>query len=71
MVPAELSATFDFRLAVDEDHEKFEALLASWCEQSGGDIDIEYIAKEPPTPPTPTDSTNPFWQVMKQTFDGM
>lgn len=71
VVPEALSATFDFRLAVDEDHEKFENRLRSWCDDSGDGIEIIYGAKEPVTPPTSIDESNPFWVTMKKTLDSL
>lgn len=71
MVPEALEVTCDFRLAVDEDHQQFENLLRSWCDQSGDGIEIIFNPKEPKTPPTAVDDSNPFWVEMKKTFDSL
>jgi len=70
-VPAELDVTFDFRLGVEEDHVQFENQLKDWCTQAGGGITIDYILKEPKTPATAIDASNPYWMAMKNVFDKM
>ncbi|KAI8043868.1 hypothetical protein M5D96_000011, partial [Drosophila gunungcola] len=45
--------------------------LAKWCEEAGGDIELEFssIWRKGHIPPTVTDETNPFWVAFKSATD--
>ncbi|KAH8330623.1 hypothetical protein KR067_005856 [Drosophila pandora] len=69
VVPPLMVVCFDCRLALDVDHEEFEAKLHKWCEEAGGDIELTYEQKQPRVPPTAIDSSNPFWMAFKEATD--
>lgn len=39
-----------------------------WCEDAGGNIEIEFVLKEPRVAPTAIDETNPYWTAFKNTL---
>ncbi|XP_017057636.1 aminoacylase-1 [Drosophila ficusphila] len=69
VVPPQLMVCFDCRLALDVDHEEFEATLQKWCNEVGGGIEITYEQKQPKVPPTAIDNSNPFWLAFKKATD--
>ncbi|XP_065363422.1 aminoacylase-1-like [Calliphora vicina] len=71
VVPSQLEACFDMRIAVDEDLKKFEKLLQKWCCEAGGDIEWEWIFRCDTAPPTKVDQTNPYWCGMQKVFNKM
>lgn len=70
VIPPMLTVVYDIRLAIDVDHTEFLNLLKQWCEEAGGEIDLEFEMKDPPIAPTNTDS-NIYWTVFKETLDSM
>jgi len=38
--------------------------LDKWCEEAGGDIELD-ISRKDHIPPTVTDESNPFWVAFK------
>ncbi|XP_052842552.1 aminoacylase-1-like [Drosophila gunungcola] len=66
VVPPLLMVAFDCRLALDVDHQEFEADLNKWCDDVGGGIEITYEQKQPKVPPTAIDDSNPFWLAFKE-----
>ncbi|XP_016959782.1 aminoacylase-1 [Drosophila biarmipes] len=64
VVPPLITANFDIRLSLDINVREFEANLAKWCEEAGGDIEFE-ISRRDHIPPTVTDDSNPFWVAFK------
>ncbi|XP_037033333.1 aminoacylase-1-like [Bradysia coprophila] len=66
VIPPELSIVFDVRLGADADHDAFEKDINRWCEESGGNITINYLIKDPKAPATPADETNPMWVVLEK-----
>lgn len=66
VVPPDMTAGFDIRLALDVDHEEFERRLNTWCTEAGGNISIRYESKKPKVAPTPIDGTNPFWVAFER-----
>ncbi|EDW82934.1 uncharacterized protein Dwil_GK22579 [Drosophila willistoni] len=71
VVPPQLTAGFDCRLALDVDHQEFEAKLHKWCEEAGGGIELEYEQKQPRVKPTSTDASNPYWLAFKKAIDDL
>uniref|UniRef100_UPI000EF455AA aminoacylase-1 n=1 Tax=Ciona intestinalis TaxID=7719 RepID=UPI000EF455AA len=61
IVPAELVATFDLRVALTVDFEAFEQQLKDWCEAAGEGVTYEFIHKVKRGATTCTDDTNPWW----------
>ncbi|KAH8241931.1 hypothetical protein KR038_000775, partial [Drosophila bunnanda] len=71
VVPPLLTVCFDCRLALDVDHQEFEANLHKWCDDVGGGIEITYEQKQPRVLPTAIDDSNPFWLAFKEATDEM
>ncbi|XP_065365578.1 aminoacylase-1-like [Calliphora vicina] len=71
IIPNQLEACFDIRIAVDVDLKEFEQLLQKWCAEVGGDIEWEWIFRCDTAPPTKVDQTNPFWVAIQHTFNKM
>jgi len=69
LVPAEIKATFDFRIAPTVDLVKFEAQLKSWCEQAGTGVTYTFIQKSPQQKMTTHDDTSHWWRAFKQACD--
>ncbi|XP_037042041.1 aminoacylase-1A-like [Bradysia coprophila] len=69
VVPGEFTIVFDIRLAVDVDHDEFYRMIERWCDEAGGNIKINYQSKDPKSPVTATDETNPFWIAFKRATD--
>lgn len=63
--------TVDIRIAVDVDHEQFEAKINKWAKEAGEHIEIEYEVKEKSSPPTAIDGSNIFWTQFKKAIDEM
>ena len=71
VIPAELHATFDVRVAPSDDHEEFEATIKRWCEEAGTDVTYSFGEKNPKVEPTKLDDSNPFWIAFKKCCDGI
>ncbi|XP_063227654.1 aminoacylase-1-like [Bacillus rossius redtenbacheri] len=71
VVPPELTAVFDMRLAVTQDHREFEALLQSWCKEAGRDVHYDFELKNKRNAITALDSSNPFWMAFKAECDSL
>ncbi|XP_017057398.1 aminoacylase-1B-like [Drosophila ficusphila] len=71
VVPPLLTACFDVRLSHNINVIEFEAQLAKWCEEAGGDIELDFglIRRKDHTPPTVTNDSNPFWVAFKSATD--
>ncbi|XP_030378115.1 aminoacylase-1 [Scaptodrosophila lebanonensis] len=69
VVPPQLTACFDVRLALDVDHRQFEADMHRWIEEAGGGVELEYEHQRPRVEPTATDESNPFWMAFKSATD--
>lgn len=61
VVPPEYKVVVDMRLALDVDHQEFEAMFAKWCQESGEGIVYEFEQRQPKVPPTKTDKSNIYW----------
>ncbi|XP_026290177.1 aminoacylase-1 isoform X1 [Frankliniella occidentalis] len=71
VIPAEMVACFDVRLACDVDHDKFENMIKSWCAEAGSDVRIEFEQKNPKIEVTKTDDSSPWWVAFKRECDAM
>lgn len=69
VIPPQFTVVFDVRLAIDENHDDFQAMINKWCEEAGGGIDIEYEMKDPYVEPTKTDDSNIYWTAFKAAID--
>ncbi|XP_037936846.1 aminoacylase-1-like [Teleopsis dalmanni] len=69
VIPPQMVACFDCRLALDVNHTEFEAKLKKFCEEAGGGIDIEYEHKLPRVEPTKMNDSNPYWTSFKTAID--
>lgn len=57
------------RLALDVDHQEFEAMFAKWCQESGEGIVYEFEQRQPKVPPTKTDKSNIYWGAFMSAVD--
>lgn len=69
VIPIDLTAVFDLRLAPTVDHEEFEATIKRWCEEAGPDVTYSFEEKNPKVENTKLDDSNPFWIAFKKTCD--
>jgi len=63
-VPPNIKIMTDIRLAVDVNHEEFESMVKSWCEEAGG-VEYEFDLKDPYIQPTSLDESNTYWSAFK------
>lgn len=71
VIPPEMTAVFDVRLACDVNHVEFEKMVREWCAQAGSDVYIEFEQKNPQIEVTKLDDTNPWWVAFKKECDSM
>lgn len=69
IVPPAFEAVFDVRLAVTRSAEDFIKQVCTWCQELGGNIQVEYLMFNKHVEPTKTDDSNPFWVAFKKTMD--
>lgn len=43
--------------------------VKKWTHEAGGDIDVNFIHKNPKAPITATDASNPYWIAFKSAVD--
>ncbi|KAM9186174.1 aminoacylase-1 isoform 1-T3 [Dugong dugon] len=61
VVPATMSAGFDFRVAPDVDLKAFEEQLQDWCQAAGDGVTFEFTQKWMEPRITSTDNSDPWW----------
>ncbi|XP_038626560.1 aminoacylase-1 [Tachyglossus aculeatus] len=61
VVPADMSASFDFRIAPDVNLEAFEEQLRGWCQAAGDSVTYEFHQKWTEPRMTATDTSDPWW----------
>lgn len=71
VVPSDLVACFDMRIAVDVNLKDFENLLEQWCTEVGGGIEFEWVFRCDTAPPTKVDKTNSYWSALEECFNQM
>ncbi|GBP34800.1 Aminoacylase-1 [Eumeta japonica] len=82
VVPEELSATFNIRLALTVNHQEFEnmvstlplfhsynSVLRQWAIEAGEGVTLVFDQKDPRVESTKMDSSNPFWTAFKSATD--
>merc|ERR1719427_2137543 len=69
LVPAELMAVFDFRIAPTVDLEKFEEKLKGWCKSAGDEVNYTFLQRNPKQVMTVHDDTSPWWVAFKKACD--
>ncbi|XP_062971324.1 aminoacylase-1 isoform X2 [Cynocephalus volans] len=71
VVPATMSASFDFRVAPDVDLKAFEEQLQDWCQAAGEGVTFEFAQKWTEPQVTPTDNSDPWWAAFSQVCKDM
>ncbi|KAF2904639.1 hypothetical protein ILUMI_01523, partial [Ignelater luminosus] len=71
VIPSEFIVSIDCRISPTLDIAKFEKTLKRWCEEAGEGVWIEFEAKEPQTPASRLDDSNPFWVAFKKASDNI
>ncbi|CAH0693824.1 unnamed protein product [Chilo suppressalis] len=71
VLPEELSASFDVRIAPDVDHDEFDKMIQSWCDEAGEGVSFKYYTKNPRIAPTKVDDSAVFFTAIKQSLDKM
>uniref|UniRef100_A0A8C9UPK4 N-acyl-aliphatic-L-amino acid amidohydrolase n=1 Tax=Spermophilus dauricus TaxID=99837 RepID=A0A8C9UPK4_SPEDA len=71
VVPATMSASFDFRLAPDVDLQAFEKQLQSWCQAAGEGVTFEFAQRWMKPRVTPIDDANPWWAAFNRVCKDM
>jgi len=71
VVPPELSAGFDVRLAVDTDRRTMEDIITGWCHEAGDGVRLDVSKTNEQTIPTKLDDSNPWWLKFKSVCDEM
>ncbi|KAM5293035.1 aminoacylase-1 isoform 2-T2 [Ctenodactylus gundi] len=61
IVPATMSASFDFRLAPDVNMKEFEKQLQDWCQAAGEGVTFDFAQKWTEPRVTSTDDADPWW----------
>lgn len=71
VVPATMSACFDFRVAPDVDLKAFEKQLHDWCQEAGKGVTFEFAQKWEKPRITPVDDSNPWWAAFSRVCKNM
>nr|KAF6473082.1 aminoacylase 1 [Rousettus aegyptiacus] len=71
VVPAMMSAGFDFRLAPDVDPKAFEEQLQDWCRAAGKGVAFEILQKWLESRVTSIDDSDPWWAAFSGVFKDM
>ncbi|CAG9785640.1 unnamed protein product [Diatraea saccharalis] len=65
VVPNVVSLTFDIRPSTKLNEDKLQQMLEEMVYSAGDNITITYISKNPQSPATMANSTNPFWNAIQ------
>lgn len=68
VIPPEITMLVVARMSINIDQEQFERDITDWCNQAGGNIDVEY-KKMPRIEPTDLDDNNIYWKAFKEIFE--
>lgn len=69
VIPPELQLVIDIRVALDVDHQEFEKMLRSWCDEAGSGIEYSFEQKQPKVQPTKTDDSNIYWMSFSKAIE--
>lgn len=69
VIPPEYKMMVDIRLALDVDHNQFENMFKTWCDESGKGITYSFEQKQPKVEATKTDETNHYFTAFKSAVD--
>lgn len=69
VVPPELFAGFDVRLAVDANYCALKDTITKWCQEAGKGVRLETFKKNEQTTPTKLDDSNYWWLKFKSECD--
>ena len=64
VVPNEFTVGFDMRITPTTDLKKFMAQLERWCEEAGGDIDMEFLQKSINDQMTSVAENDPWFKAL-------
>ncbi|KAM3964251.1 aminoacylase-1-like [Aphomia sociella] len=64
VIPSLVSLTFDIRLGTRVNEDVFQAQLEQWIADAGENITITYLSKNPQSPATLVDDSNPYWMAI-------
>ncbi len=71
VLPTQLSATFDIRLAIDVNHKNVEETIQKWCQEAGDQVRYEFMVQNPRVDTTRIDESNQWWMEFKKQCDKM
>lgn len=71
VVPPQIRLSYDIRIAIDVDQVAFMQMLRDWCEEAGGDIEIEFEQKETDVHVTQLDDSNKYWVAFRDTLKSL
>lgn len=71
VVPPELSAGFDVRMATDVDYRNILKTITEWCHEAGDGVHLEVYKRNEQTTPTKLNDSNPWWLKFKNECDKM
>jgi aminoacylase len=66
VLPPVVEVTVDIRMAVSVNIKEFDEMLHKWAKDSGANIEIEYLVKEPYCAPTAIDDSSVFWKGFRE-----
>lgn len=71
VVPPELSAGFDVRMATDINYCDILKTITGWCHEAGDGVQLEVYKRNEQTTPTELNDSNPWWLKFKSECDKM
>ncbi|CAB0013530.1 unnamed protein product [Nesidiocoris tenuis] len=71
VLPDEIKITFDIRVSIDEDHERFYEWIQSVMKKAGEGVEAKFIRREGKGIPTKIDESNKFWVALESSIHKM
>ncbi|OWF35113.1 aminoacylase-1-like [Mizuhopecten yessoensis] len=71
VVPMEMYAGFDVRIAPTVDLNHFEDKIKNWCAEAGDDVTYEFLQKCMIQETTPVDKSQPWWKTFSSVCENM
>lgn len=71
VVPPQFQVTIDMRLSLQVNHQDFENMFKTWCDEAGGDITYSFQQKQPYVVPTKIDKSNEYWVAFQEAIDDL